>query len=103
MPQNHSSTFEMFCTVTLTNELSEVVDNIDWISPDGFTFNSTTNEDRTNTTNAVSPKPKRHCPPKLVCMLVTSIPTCMKFLSRFQLIKFFDDHGQKGKFGCFCR
>ena len=46
MPQNHSSAFEMFCTVTLTNELSEVVDNIDWISPDSFTFNSTTNEDR---------------------------------------------------------
>ena len=36
----------MFCTVTLTNELSEVVDNIDWISPDCFTFNSTTNGDR---------------------------------------------------------
>ena len=24
---------------------------------------------------------------------VTSIPTCMNFLSRFQAIKFFDDHG----------
>ena len=24
----------------------------------------------------------------------TSIPTCMNFLSRFQLIKFFDHHGQ---------
>ena len=46
MPQNQSSTFEMFCIVTLTNELSEVVVNINWISPDGFTFNSTTNEDR---------------------------------------------------------
>ena len=46
MPQNQSSTFAMFCTVTLTNELSDVVDNIDWISPDGFTFNSTTNGDR---------------------------------------------------------
>ena len=45
MRQNHSSTFEMFCTVTLINELSEVVVNIDWISPDGFTFNSTTNGD----------------------------------------------------------
>ena len=45
MPQNQSSTFAMFCTVTLTNELSDVVDNIDWISPDGFTFNATTNGD----------------------------------------------------------
>ena len=45
MQQNHSSTFEMFCTVTLINELSGVVVNIDWISPDGFTFNSTTNGD----------------------------------------------------------
>ena len=45
MPQNFSSTFEMFCTVTLINDLSGVVVNIDWISPDGFTFNSTTNGD----------------------------------------------------------
>ena len=45
MPQNHSSTFAMSCTVTLTNELSEVVVNIDWISPDGYAFNSTTNGD----------------------------------------------------------
>ena len=45
MPQNHSSTFEMFCTVTLTSEMSEVVVNIDWISPDGYTFSSTTNGD----------------------------------------------------------
>ena len=44
MPQNHSSAFEMFCTVTLTSELSGVV-NIDWISPDGYAFNSTTNGD----------------------------------------------------------
>ena len=42
---------------------------------------------------AISPKPKRPRPPKLVCMHVTSIPTCLNFLSRFQLIKFFDDHG----------
>ena len=42
---------------------------------------------------AISPKPKRPCPPKLVCMHVTSIPTCINFLSRFRLIKFFDDHG----------
>ena len=26
-------------------------------------------------------------------MHVTSIPTCMNFLSRFRSIKFFDDHG----------
>ena len=51
---------------------------------------------------AISPKPERPCPPKLVCMHVTSIPTCMIFLSQFQLIEFFDDHGgQKGKFGRF--
>ena len=32
-------------------------------------------------------------PPKLVYMHVTSMHTCMNFLSRFWLIKFFDDHG----------
>ena len=32
---------------------------------------------------AISPKPERRHPPKLVCMHVTSIPTCMNFLSRF--------------------
>ena len=42
---------------------------------------------------AVSPKKKRLCPPKLVCMLVTSIHSCMNFLSQFRSIKFFDDHG----------
>ena len=42
---------------------------------------------------AISPRPKRSCPPKLVCMHLTSIPTCMNFLSRFRSIKFFDDHG----------
>ena len=31
--------------------------------------------------------------PKLVCMHVISIPTSIDFLSRFQSIKFFDDHG----------
>ena len=46
------------------------------------------------------------CPPKLVCMHVTSTPTCKIFSSRFQSIKFFDDrstivHGQKGKIGRF--
>ena len=45
MPQNFSSTFEMFCTVTLINDLNGVVVNIDWISPDGYAFNSTTNGD----------------------------------------------------------
>ena len=42
----------------------------------------------------VSPKPEKSRPPKLVSMHVTSTPTCMNFLSRFQAIKFFDDHGQ---------
>ena len=56
---------------------------------------------------AISPKPGRARPLKLVCMYLTSVPTCMNFLSRFQLIEFFDNHGlyivhaQKGKFGCF--
>ena len=55
----------------------------------------------------VSPKPERSHPLKLVYMYVTSIPTCMNFLSRFRSIKFFDDHGlyivhgSKGKFGRF--
>ena len=42
---------------------------------------------------AISPKPEKLSPIKLVCMHVTSIPTCMNFLSRFQTIEFFDDHG----------
>ena len=42
---------------------------------------------------AISPKPEWPHPSKLVCMHLTSIPTCMNFLSRFQMIKFFDDHG----------
>ena len=42
---------------------------------------------------AVSPKPKRSHPPKLVCMHLTSIYSCMNFLSRFRSIEFFDDHG----------
>ena len=45
MPQNLSSTFAMSCTVTLTHDLSDVVVNIDWISPDGYAFNFTTNGD----------------------------------------------------------
>ena len=42
---------------------------------------------------AISLKPESPHPPKLVCMNLTSIPTCMNFLSSFRLIKFFDDHG----------
>ena len=42
---------------------------------------------------AISPKPKRSRPPKLVWMYVTSTPTCMNFLNQFRSIKFFDDHG----------
>ena len=41
----------------------------------------------------ISPKPEKLCPPKLVYMHVTSTPTFMIFLSQFQFIKFFDDHG----------
>ena len=50
---------------------------------------------------AVSPKPERPRPSKLVYMHVTSTHTYMNFLSRFRSIKFFDDHGRKGKFGRF--
>ena len=55
---------------------------------------------------AVSPKSETSRPPKLVCMHVTSIPTCINFLGQFRLIEFFDNHGiivhgLKGKFGCF--
>ena len=54
---------------------------------------------------AISPKPEKAHPPKFVCMHVTSITTCINFLSQFRSIKFFDDlyivHGQKGKFGRF--
>ena len=53
----------------------------------------------------VSPKPERSRPPKSMYMHVTSMPTCMNFLSRFQEIKFFDDHGlymvRKGKLAVF--
>ena len=42
---------------------------------------------------AISPKPERPHPLKFVCMQLTSIPTCMNFLSQFRSIKFFDDHG----------
>ena len=42
---------------------------------------------------AISPKPEWPCPPKLVCMHLTSSYTCMIFLSRFLMIELFDDHG----------
>ena len=42
---------------------------------------------------AISLKPKKSHPPKLVCMYVTCFYICMNFLSQFQSIKFFDDHG----------
>ena len=42
---------------------------------------------------AISPKPEWRHPSKLVCMLNTLTSTCMIFLSQFQMIKFFDDHG----------
>ena len=55
---------------------------------------------------AISPKLEMQHPPNLVCMHLTSIPTCMIFLSQFRLIKFFDDHGlycmvRKGKLAVF--
>ena len=51
-------------------------------------------------------KPERLRPPKLVRMHLTSISTCMNFLSRFRSIKVFDDHGlqsmvRKGKLAVF--
>ena len=39
---------------------------------------------------AISLKPEWTRPPKLVCMPLTSIYSCMNFLSRFQSIQFFD-------------
>ena len=42
---------------------------------------------------SVSPKLERSRPPKSVYMHLTSIHTCMNFLSQFRAIKFFDDHG----------
>ena len=50
---------------------------------------------------AISLKPERPRPSILVCIHVTSIPTYINFLSQFRLIKFFDVHGLKGKFGHF--
>ena len=42
---------------------------------------------------AISPKPERARPPKLVNMHYTSTPTCTNFLSRFKSIQFFHYHG----------
>ena len=42
---------------------------------------------------AISPKPERAHPPKLVGMHYTSTPTCTNFLSRFKSIQFFHYHG----------
>ena len=42
---------------------------------------------------AISLKLERSCPPKLVCMYVTSTHTCMNFLIRFRSVKIFDDPG----------
>ena len=54
---------------------------------------------------AVSPKPERLRPPKLVCMHLISMHTCMNFLSQFRSIKNFDDHTKsmvrKGKLAVF--
>ena len=51
---------------------------------------------------AISPEPKRPCPPKLVCMHFTSTSTCINFLSRFNfLTPWTIVHGLKGKFGRF--
>ena len=47
---------------------------------------------------AISPKLERPHPPKLVYMYLTSTTTCMIFLSRFRLIKIFDESMvRKGK------
>ena len=47
---------------------------------------------------AVSPKPKRSHPPKLVHMHNSSILTCINLLSRFRLIKFFHIYGLLANF-----
>ena len=42
---------------------------------------------------AISPKPKKLCPPNLVCMHFTFTPIGMNFMSRFISLNFFADHG----------
>ena len=51
---------------------------------------------------AISPKSERPHPPKLVCMHLTSTPTCMNFLTNSIQLNFFttmDYNGLKGKLG----
>ena len=47
-------------------------------------------------------KTRMTTPIKLVCMHNTLTSTCMNFLSRFQMIKFFDDHGIGSHAHCYC-
>ena len=47
---------------------------------------------------AISPKPETLSPPKLVCVHLTSIYSCINFLNRFRSIEFFDDHGLESIF-----
>ena len=47
---------------------------------------------------AISPKLEKPRSLKLVCMHLTSIPICMNFLSQFQALQFFDDHGLYDRF-----
>ena len=48
----------------------------------------------------ISPKPEWPHPPKLVCMHLTSIPTCKNFFSQFRSIEYFDDHGLSSPWSC---
>ena len=41
MPQNYFTTFSLQCTVTIVTEVSDTMVSVDWLSPDGTTFNST--------------------------------------------------------------
>ena len=47
---------------------------------------------------AISLNPEIPRSPKLVCMYVTWVYTCMNFLNQFRSIKFFDDHGNLAVF-----
>ena len=48
---------------------------------------------------AISPKPERSRPPKLVCMHMTSIPTCMNAFHRLlsQLLEEEEEEGREGR------
>ena len=52
---------------------------------------------------AITPKPEKPHPPKLVSMHFMSTSTCMNFLSRFHFLTPMDfiAHGPKGNFGHF--